>query len=199
MMMMMMKMMKMMMLFVSFLSHFSATFPLKGCVCEPGENGTNTTRLINMLWIIRNKPTSSVNLRCACLCECQCIVQLDINSLVIQVKESKREMLGDECMKLVKDLSVMEDSGDSASGGPPPYQTTEPPFGEGDTSGSSIVTLLVGASVFITFLLLCFTLFKRPETEAGGVIGSLIHYPPAWSLENTMKQENLLPETKMTY
>ncbi|XP_060761487.1 uncharacterized protein LOC132871385 isoform X2 [Neoarius graeffei] len=179
MMMMMMKMMKMMMLFVSFLSHFSATFPLKGCVCEPGENGTNTTRLINMLWIIRNKPTSSVNLRCACLCECQCIVQLDINSLVIQVKESKREMLGDECMKLVKDLSVMEDSG--------------------DTSGSSIVTLLVGASVFITFLLLCFTLFKRPETEAGGVIGSLIHYPPAWSLENTMKQENLLPETKMTY
>ncbi|XP_053508168.1 uncharacterized protein LOC128624498 [Ictalurus furcatus] len=174
--------MKMMLLFLSvllFLSHFSATFPLKGCVCEPVENAVNTTRLINTLWIIRNKPTSSVNLTCVCVCECRRVVQLNINDSVIEVKESEREVLEDECVKLVEDLSRKKESG--------------------DLSVLSVVTPLVGASIFITLLLLSFTMFKRQESQAGGVLGSLIHYP-AHSLEKTTNPGTFLPpETKIPY
>ncbi|XP_058274484.1 uncharacterized protein LOC131370916 [Hemibagrus wyckioides] len=180
---MMMKMMKKklmkMMLFVSFLlllSHFSASFPLKGCVCEPAGNTTNTTRLINMLQIIRNKDRSWVNLTCVCLHDCGRVVQLDVSDSVIQVKESEGEILEDECVKLVKDLSVMEEPG--------------------EVPVLSVVIPLVGASVFISLLLLSLSVINKQGSQVGGVLGSLIHYPPH-SLENTMKQESLLrPETK---
>ncbi|KAG7320041.1 hypothetical protein KOW79_017184 [Hemibagrus wyckioides] len=126
-----MKMMKKMMLFVSFLlllSHFSATFPTKGCVCEPAGNTINATRLL----IIKNKD--------------------------------------------LKDLSVME-------------EPREVPV-------LSVVIPLVGASVFISLLLLSLSVINKQGSQVGGVLGSLIHYPPH-SLENTMKQESLLrPETK---
>ncbi|KAB5514971.1 hypothetical protein PHYPO_G00248910 [Pangasianodon hypophthalmus] len=182
MMMMMRMMMKMMLLFVSlllFLSHFSASFPLKGCVCEHVENTINTTRLVNTLKMIRNKHMASVNLTCVCLRECQRVVQLYVDGSVIEVKEYEREMLEDECVKRVKDLSVMEEPG--------------------DVSALSVVTPLVGASVFVTLLLLSFAMFKRQESQAGGVIGSLIHYP-ARSLENSTQQGSLLPpETKTPY
>ncbi|XP_053529702.1 uncharacterized protein LOC108280324 [Ictalurus punctatus] len=88
-------------------------------------------------------------------------------------------MLEDECVKLVKDLSTKKESR--------------------DLSVLSVATPLVGASVFITLLLLSFAMFKRQESQAGGVLGSLIHYP-AHSLERTTNPGAFLPpETKIPY
>ncbi|KAM9440224.1 uncharacterized protein Hap1MRO34_000560 isoform 1-T2 [Clarias gariepinus] len=60
-----------------------------------------------------------------------------------------------------------------------------------DTHTSSdvpTVSVIVGVSAFITFFLLNFMLWKRPEIQAGGVLGSLIHYP-AGSLGNRTYQK----------